>query len=116
MAGFNLCFFPMHYTGICGLPRRVCVYDPSFYKLNLISNFGSLLSVVRGFFLIFIVWQSYAGGDVLLGIYGSGALVLYSVTLPLPHHGLYLSSPRYQCSSNIILDSLVEKDLRTSFE
>ncbi|VEL40098.1 unnamed protein product [Protopolystoma xenopodis] len=29
--GFNLCFFPMHYFGMCGLPRRVCVYDSYFY-------------------------------------------------------------------------------------
>lgn len=28
--GFNLCFFPMHYFGLCGLPRRVCVYERSY--------------------------------------------------------------------------------------
>lgn len=28
--GFNLCFFPMHYFGICGLPRRVCVYESGY--------------------------------------------------------------------------------------
>ena len=28
--GFNLCFFPMHYFGLCGLPRRVCVYECSY--------------------------------------------------------------------------------------
>uniref|UniRef100_A0A0R3UCX4 Cytochrome c oxidase subunit 1 n=1 Tax=Mesocestoides corti TaxID=53468 RepID=A0A0R3UCX4_MESCO len=35
--GFNLCFFPMHYFGLCGLPRRVCVYDNKvigFYGLS----------------------------------------------------------------------------------
>ncbi|MBM6549282.1 hypothetical protein H7673_10495 [Streptococcus dysgalactiae subsp. equisimilis] len=31
MLGFNLCFFPMHFLGFRGLPRRVCVYDPEFY-------------------------------------------------------------------------------------
>lgn len=31
MIGFKLCFFPMHYLGVHGLPRRVCCYDPEFY-------------------------------------------------------------------------------------
>lgn len=30
MAGFNLCFFPMHYLGFFGLPRRVCRFDSTF--------------------------------------------------------------------------------------
>lgn len=30
MFGFNLCFFPMHFLGLAGLPRRVCTFDPSF--------------------------------------------------------------------------------------
>lgn len=28
--GFKLCFFPMHYFGLCGLPRRVCVYEGTY--------------------------------------------------------------------------------------
>ncbi|VDP91399.1 unnamed protein product [Echinostoma caproni] len=38
MVGFNLCFFPMHYLGMCGLPRRVC----SFMVGNrVVSSWGS---------------------------------------------------------------------------
>lgn len=31
MIGFNVCFFPMHFLGLAGLPRRVCSFDPSFF-------------------------------------------------------------------------------------
>nr|QYC97733.1 cytochrome c oxidase subunit 1 [Diplostomoidea sp. MSB para 30071] len=110
MLGFNLCFFPMHYTGIFGLPRRVCVYDPSFFKINLISNFGALLSVVSGFFLLFIVWHSLCAGDTVIAIYGTSAMVLYVVTLPMPHHGLYISSPIYNISSSLELDCAYKSD------
>lgn len=60
MLGFNLCFFPMHYLGMCGLPRRVCVYDPSFAWINNIMSLGALISVVSGFFLVFVLWESLA--------------------------------------------------------
>lgn len=55
MLGFNLCFFPMHYLGVAGLPRRVCCYDPAFQVFNSISTFGGILSAVSAFFLIFIL-------------------------------------------------------------
>lgn len=55
MTGFNLCFFPMHYLGMQGLPRRVCVYDPSFVWLNSVSSLGGILSVMSAFFLMFIL-------------------------------------------------------------
>lgn len=55
MIGFNLCFFPMHYLGICGLPRRVRCYDITFYWVNLISSAGAVLSLVRGFFFMYIL-------------------------------------------------------------
>lgn len=58
MVGFNFCFFPMHFLGIYGLPRRVCSYDPSFYWLNSLSRLGSVLSVLSAFMLMFILWES----------------------------------------------------------
>lgn len=67
MLGFNLCFFPMHYIGLAGLPRRVCCYEPGFYSLNLLSSFGGLLSVLGGIFLVFILWESLVVGNRVLG-------------------------------------------------
>ena len=42
--GFNLTFFPMHWLGIQGMPRRVADYAPRFADLNLfisIASFGA---------------------------------------------------------------------------
>lgn len=55
MAGFNLCFFPMHFLGVGGLPRRVCVYEPCFQRLNSLATFGGLVSILRGFFFVFVL-------------------------------------------------------------
>nr|AKC58423.1 cytochrome c oxidase subunit 1 [Eurytrema pancreaticum] len=53
MFGFNLCFFPMHYLGTSGLPRRVSSFDSGFFWLNSFSSLGALLSVVSAFFFFF---------------------------------------------------------------
>lgn len=55
MVGFNLCFFPMHYLGMYGLPRRVCGFDQSFLWLQVTSTTGALVSVIRAFFLLFVL-------------------------------------------------------------
>nr|YP_009533205.1 cytochrome c oxidase subunit I [Cyathocotyle prussica]AYH51390.1 cytochrome c oxidase subunit I [Cyathocotyle prussica] len=95
MVGFNLCFFPMHFMGLYGLPRRVCVYDPSFYWLNVLSSMGGLISVISAMFLLFILWESVVTGNKIIGLWGSNGTVLNVLTIPLPHHGVYISYPGY---------------------
>lgn len=93
MVGFNLCFFPMHYLGLCGLPRRVCSYDPAFQTLNGIARFGGIVSVVSGIFLLYILWESIARGNKLISSWGSSNLVLNVTTHPTPYHATYFSNP-----------------------
>ena len=47
-AGFNIAFFPMHFTGLAGMPRRVYTYAESqgFGPLNLVSTVGAYLIAV----------------------------------------------------------------------
>lgn len=54
--GVNLTFFPMHFLGLSGLPRRVPDFADSFSHLNSIASFGSLLTVFcLGFFIFSIL-------------------------------------------------------------
>jgi cytochrome c oxidase subunit I len=39
--GFNLTFFPMHYIGLRGMPRRVADYAPEFANWNLVISIAS---------------------------------------------------------------------------
>ncbi len=52
LIGFNITFFPMHITGLLGMPRRVFTYpaDIGFDTLNLISSLGSII-LAAGFVL-----------------------------------------------------------------
>lgn len=68
MIGFNLCFFPMHFLGVAGLPRRVCSYDPEFYWIRRVSSLGGLMSILRGILFFYILWESLAVKKLVIGV------------------------------------------------
>lgn len=62
LVGFNLCFLPMHWLGLQGMPRRVAEYDPQFATVNLICSIGSFILAISTIpFLINAVWSWIAG-------------------------------------------------------
>jgi cytochrome c oxidase subunit 1 len=44
--GVNITFFPHHWLGLAGMPRRIPCYPESFHELNTISTNGSYLTLV----------------------------------------------------------------------
>jgi len=62
-SGVNLTFFPMHFLGLAGMPRRVPDYPDAYSGWNLIASFGSYLSAISSLLFFFIVYQTLVFGN-----------------------------------------------------
>jgi cytochrome c oxidase subunit 1 len=84
LIGFNLTFFPMHFVGLLGMPRRIYSYPAGlgFDNLNLLSTMGSFL--LGSSFLIFMynIWKSWRSGAQAPADPWNGATLEWSIPSP----------------------------------
>ncbi len=84
----NLTFFPMHFAGLAGMPRRIPDYPDAFWGWNLISSLGAFLGAVSALLFIYIAWKAFRSGEKCPdNPWGEGATTLeWTVSSPPPFH------------------------------
>ena len=61
--GVNITFFPMHFLGVAGMPRRVPDYPDAFIDFNRIASFGSYISAFSALFFFYVVYVAFTTGN-----------------------------------------------------
>src|SRR5919106_4785398 len=75
--GVNLTFFPQHFLGLAGMPRRIPDYPDAFAGWNRVSSIGAYIAFASTLFFIFIVFHTFARGQrVGPNYWGEGATTL----------------------------------------
>jgi cytochrome c oxidase subunit 1 len=86
--GVNLVFFPQHFLGLAGMPRRIADFPDAFAGWNYISTLGSYLSAAAVLLFLFITAQAFLRKQKAAdNPWGVGATTLeWTLSSPPPFH------------------------------
>ncbi len=86
--GVNLTFFPMHFSGLAGMPRRITDYPDAFAGWNMISSLGSYVSGIATLVFLWMLFDMLLRGKKAEANYwGEGATTLeWTLPSPPPFH------------------------------
>jgi cytochrome c oxidase subunit 1 len=86
--GVNIVFFPQHFLGLAGMPRRIADYPDAFAGWNYVSSIGSMISALGTLVFFFGVAHAFIRGQRAAdNPWGAGATTLeWTLSSPPPFH------------------------------
>jgi len=84
--GVNITFFPQHFLGLSGIPRRYTDYPDIYISWNVISSLGSIISFISLLFFIFLLWEALASQRNLISSSHIPTFLEWHELLPLDIH------------------------------
>ena len=61
--GVNITFFPMHFLGLAGMPRRIPDYPDAYSGWNAIASYGSYISALSSIFFFYVIYVTFTEGE-----------------------------------------------------
>ncbi|HSH42125.1 MAG TPA: cytochrome c oxidase subunit I [Arenicellales bacterium] len=84
---FNVTFFPQHFLGLAGMPRRIPDYALQFTEFNMISSLGAFGLGLSQLLFVYIVWKTVKGGEKATAeVWDNPQGLEWTVPSPAPHH------------------------------
>jgi len=80
--GVNVTFFPIHFLGLAGIPRRYSDYPDAFTTWNVVARVGSLITTVSVIYLVFIIWEAFRARRVAISLKRSSSFLEVAHRLP----------------------------------
>ena len=86
--GVNVMFFPMHFLGLQGMPRRIPDYSDQFAQYNLVASYGYMIMAAgMAVFFVNLFYTLFAGKKAEGNPWGEGATTLeWTLSSPPPFH------------------------------
>ena len=85
--GFNITFFPQHFLGLAGMPRRIPDYALQFADFNMISSIGGFMFGTTQLLFLIVVIKCIRGGASAGNKPWEGADTLeWTIPSPAPYH------------------------------
>lgn len=86
--GVNVLFFPMHFLGLAGMPRRIPDYPDAYHGWNLVASFGGAIVSLSMLIFLYTLYRVFKDKTVCpSNPWGEGATTLeWTVSSPPPEH------------------------------
>ena len=83
----NVLFFPQHFLGLAGMPRRIPDYSVQFAEFNVISSVGGFVYGLSQLLFVYIIIKCVRGGQKATDRVWEGAQGLeWTLASPPPYH------------------------------
>ena len=86
--GFNLTFFPQHFVGLAGMPRRIPDYNLMFADFNMMSSIGAFIYGTSQLLFLFNIVRTITHGKPVNSdkVWDGATTLEWTVPSPAPYH------------------------------